>query len=77
MDVAVLDNHIAEINTDPEGDPLFLGGIRVALGHAALDAIAHATASTALGNSIRVPSPVVLTIRPPCSATFGSISSRR
>src|SRR5262249_14898683 len=35
------------------------------------------TASTTLGNSARKPSPVVLTIRPRCAATSGSISSRR
>ena len=40
-------------------------------------ASAHETASTTLGNSIKRPSPVVLTIRPWCSATIGSISSRR
>ena len=39
--------------------------------------MAQATASTTLGNSIRRPSPVVLTMRPLCSATIGSISSRR
>src|SRR6516165_7067394 len=35
-------------------------------------ATAQATASTTLGNSINSPSPVVLTMRPLCSAIFGS-----
>jgi len=39
--------------------------------------MAQATASTTLGNSTSSPSPVVLTMRPLCSAIFGSIRSRR
>jgi hypothetical protein len=39
--------------------------------------IAQATASTALGNSARRPSPVVLTIRPCRAAIVGSINSPR
>ena len=38
---------------------------------------AQRTASTTLGNSSSRPSPVVLTIRPPYSKIFGSMSSRR
>ena len=38
---------------------------------------AQRTASTTLGNSASSPSPVVLTMRPPRSAIFGSSSSRR
>src|SRR5580704_13341140 len=34
-------------------------------------AIAHSTAATTEGNSIRTPSTVVLTMRPPCPATIG------
>jgi hypothetical protein len=34
-------------------------------------AIAHVTASTALANSTRMPSPVALTMRPLCSAMTG------
>ena len=37
MDVAVLDDHIAEIDPDPEYDPLILGRPRIALGHTPLD----------------------------------------
>ena len=40
-------------------------------------ATAQATAWTALGNSHRMPSPMSLTTRPPCSATSGSTSSPR
>jgi hypothetical protein len=38
---------------------------------------AQRTASTTLANSISSPSPVVLTMRPLCSLTLGSPSSRR
>ena len=40
-------------------------------------ATAQVTAWTALGNSQRMPSPISLTTRPPCSATSGSTSSLR
>ena len=40
-------------------------------------ATAQRTASTTLANSTSMPSPVVLKIRPRCSAIAGSISSRR
>jgi len=40
-------------------------------------ASAQANASTTLGDSICEPSPVVLTIRPQCVPTIGSINSRR
>jgi len=39
--------------------------------------IAQRTASTTLANSTSRPSPVVSTMRPWCSAIFGSTSSRR
>src|SRR5215469_10612581 len=38
---------------------------------------AHLTASTTLGNSPSIPSPVFLTLRPRCSLIFGSTSSRK
>ena len=37
VDVVALDDHVAEIDADPELDALVLGRIGVALGHAALD----------------------------------------
>ena len=43
---------------------------------AACTSTAQRTASTTLANSTSRPSPVVLTMRPRCSAIFGSISSR-
>jgi hypothetical protein len=51
----------------------------VSLGHRLLhrDGAAQRTASTTLANSTSNPSPVVLTMRPRCSAIFGSTSSRR
>ena len=39
-------------------------------------ATAHSTAATTEGNSSRSPSPVVLTMRPPWSATIGRAASR-
>jgi hypothetical protein len=39
-------------------------------------ATAHSTASTTEGNSSKMPSPVVLTIRPPCFATTASAITR-
>jgi hypothetical protein len=36
-DVVLLSDHVAEIDPDPELDPLFRRGPRVPLGHAALD----------------------------------------
>ena len=53
------------------------GRSAVALRHALLDRDRAATASTTLANSTSTPSPIVLTIRPPCSAISGSISSPR
>ena len=38
--------------------------------------MAHSTAATTEGNSSGTPSPVVLTIRPPWSATIGRAASR-
>ena len=51
--------------------PVFRSGI------ACCTATAQRTASTTLANSTSRPSPVVLTMRPLCSAIFGSRSSRR
>ena len=51
--------------------PVFRSGI------ACCTATAQRTASTTLANSTSRPSPVVLTMRPWCSAIFGSRSSRR
>src|SRR3984893_7966695 len=51
--------------------PAFRSGI------ACCTATAQRTASTTLANSTSMPSPVVLTTRPWCSAIFGSTSSRR
>ena len=64
VDVAVFDNDVAEVHSDPEGDPLFFRCPGIAFGHPRCTATAQATASITLGNSIRMPSPVVLTMRP-------------
>ena len=38
VDVLALDDHVAEVDADPEADALRLGHRRLALGHATLDA---------------------------------------
>ena len=43
---------------------------------ACCNATALTTASTALGNSTRMPSPLILTIRPACALTFGPTTFR-
>ena len=77
-DVVVLDDDIAEIDADAQFDAI----VRRRSAHCArpsrcCTAIAQRNASTTLANSTSNPSPVVLTMRPRCSAIFGSISSRR
>jgi hypothetical protein len=51
------------------GTPSFLWAIT------ACTATAHSTASTTEGNSSSTPSPVVLTMRPPCFATSASVTA--
>src|SRR5215471_11825766 len=70
IDVITVDNDIAKIDADAKS-----GAFRLFIPRCT--STAQRRASTTLGNSIRIPSPVVLTTRPRCSAMFGSISSRR
>src|SRR6516162_2422601 len=76
-DVASVADDVSEVDADAELDPPRFRNIRVARGHPSCTSTAQRTASTTLENSISNPSPVVLTIRPRCSLTFGSPSSRR
>jgi hypothetical protein len=68
VNVAILDNDVADVYADPERDPLFLWVPALWSTNARCTASAQKTASTTLGNSIIRPSPVVLTVRPWCSS---------
>ena len=63
-DVVGLDDDVADIDADAEADAPVLGLIRLASATPFWIATAHSTASTALPNSTRAPSPVSLTTRP-------------
>jgi hypothetical protein len=76
-DVAFLDDDVADVNPDAQFDAPVGRLAGIALSHAALLLDSAAVAPTALLNSIRMPSPVRLTIRPRCSAIVGSGNSRR
>ena len=74
VDRAALLDHVAQIHTDAEQHAPVLGDGSLALGDARFGfAAAHSTASTTLANSTSAPSPVSLTIRPWCSAIWGSM----
>src|SRR5215472_10716198 len=74
-DVIALDQYVAEVDADAPfhsavaGQPAFRSVVSLC------SAIAHWTAPTAEPNSIRTPSQVVLTIRPPCWAISGSTAA--
>ena len=61
--VALLDD-VAQVNADAELNPAILRHAGVALDHAFCTSIAQRTASTTLRNSMILPSPVRLTMRP-------------
>jgi hypothetical protein len=67
--IVALDNHVAEIDGDAQFDAVVRRDTSVSLRHRLLnvDCAAHRI----------MLSPVVLTVRPWCSAMFGSRSSRR
>jgi hypothetical protein len=75
--VVAVDDDVTDIDPDTKVDPQIRWYARIAPGHLALhvDRTAHRIDHT--GNSRSRPSPVVLTILPPYSAIFGSMSSRR
>ena len=69
IDVAVLDDDVAEIDADAKHDaPVVLGTPALRSAMPRCHSIAQRTASTTLVNSTRMPSPVVFTIWPLCSA---------
>jgi hypothetical protein len=76
--VALIDDDVAEIDADPEADALLLGGVSLAVEHAALrlDGTAHGIDHAGKLGQHAVAGGL-LTMRPLCSRTFGSISSRR
>ena len=76
-DVAVLDDDVAQVDADAELDAPVLGTPAFRSAIPRCTSTAQRTASTTLANSTSSPSPVVLTMRPRCSAIFGSLSSRR
>ena len=76
-DVVPVDDDVAEIDADAKLDPRSTGTLGIALGHRRCTSTAQRTASTTLANSTNSPSPVVLTMRPRCSAIIGSTNSRR
>ena len=71
--IVALDQDVAEVDPDPEQHTPVLRDTSLRSAIAACTATAHSTASTTEGNSINKPSPVVLTIRPPCFATSASV----
>jgi hypothetical protein len=77
IEVIALDDHVAEMM--PMRSSMRLSAVTLVFrsGIACCTATAQPTASTTLANSTSNPSPVVLTMRPRCSAIFGSTSSRR
>ncbi len=67
-DVVALDDDVAEVDADAEGDAPILGYPGCACSAIAVcTSTAQRTALTTLGNSSSRPSPVVLTMRPPCA----------
>ena len=76
-DVVAVDDDVAEIDADAELDALSAGTPALRSAMPRCTSTAQRTASTTLANSTSRPSPVVLTMRPRCSAILGSISSRR
>jgi hypothetical protein len=74
-DVVLFDDHIPEVDPNPELDPLLQRGGDIALAIRCCTSTAHLTASITLWNSAKKPSPVFFTIRPRCSSIFGLTSS--
>ena len=75
--VVPVDQHVAEMNADPVHDVVgpAVSALRSAICFCIVSA--HSTAATTEGNSISIPSPIVLNSRPPCAAMIGAAASRR
>jgi hypothetical protein len=71
-----LDNYVADIDADTEGNTSVFRLIGCCLMRV-WNCTAARTASTALGNSPKNPSPVFFTMRPPCSEIAGVTLSAR
>jgi hypothetical protein len=63
-DIVALDNDVAEIDADAELNALVRRNSLLREAISCCTSIAQRTASTTLANSTRIPSPVVLTMRP-------------
>jgi hypothetical protein len=74
VDVVAITDNVAKIDPDTEDDPLVLGVCALRSTIPRCSSTARRTASTTLGNSANMPSPVVFTMRPRCSLIFGSTS---
>jgi hypothetical protein len=72
-DVLALDRDVSEIDPDPEQHPAINGHSFVPLGHHLLRIRLHRLPRETQAER---PSPVVLTIRPPCFATRASVTLR-
>jgi len=74
IEVVALDDHVAQIDADAQFDALLRLDTGAPLGHRLLhrDGAAHR-----VDDARKFDQPVVLTMRPWCSAIFGSRSSRR
>jgi len=77
VNVVAVDDDVADIDSDAQGDALVVGMSASRSTIARWISTAQRTASTTLGNSTSTPSPVSLTMRPRCFLIFGSVSSRR
>ena len=77
VNVVAVDDDVADIDSDAQGDALVVGMSASRSTIARWISTAQRTASTTLGNSTSTPSPVSLTMRPRCFLIFGSVSWRR
>ena len=77
IDIALLDDHIADVDADAESDALLLGQLPLALGHAPLDRRGTLDRIYNAPNSTSTPSPMSLATRPWCSAIGGSMKPLR
>ncbi len=64
IEIAVLDDHVAQIDADAQHDAPVVGEIRFAALMRSCSSTAQSTAFTALANSASTPSPITLTMRP-------------
>src|SRR5262249_54458740 len=75
-DVVTFNQHIAEMDADAPFHSAFGGDCGVPLRRQALQCQGAFDNADSEANSIKMPSPVVLTTRPPCSVISGSAATR-